>query len=575
MPPILPEHHWQLPGAPSPTVTELARATGLPLVIATLLYNRGCQTPSDCEEFLNPAAARLHRPDTLPDINAATERILTAVKKKEPILVYGDYDVDGICGTAILVTTLKQLGAVVDYYLPHRHSEGYGVSRFGVEYAIKKGFRLIITNDCGSTDIENLTLARNAGIDVIVTDHHEPGTLHPPALAFVNPKRADSGYPFRELAGAGVAFKLAWQLLAAAHRSKEELKALFDLVGLATIADIVPLVGENRIIARLGITALNQTTRPGIRMLIEVSRLSAGKLSARDIAFALAPRINAAGRIGHARTALELLLAADETSARVLAQQLEQLNRSRQQQEDIILNEARQLLEQSGKSECRVFVLAQPHWNEGIIGIVASKLVDEFWRPCILITLHPDIGKGSGRSVSGFNLYEALKHTSEHLINFGGHRYAAGIKIKPERISSFEDAINEYAATLPEPIFKPTLNIEVLADLNEITPELLRYLSRLQPFGPDNPEPVFASTGLEVVGYPRRIGKNRDHLKFRVRAGNSVLPAIAWERSQEILNLQIGQPGHLDICYTLTVDNFNGNKQVLLNVLDLKTNSAD
>jgi single-stranded-DNA-specific exonuclease len=572
VPLILPQNNWQLPVSESTAITELACATGLPILIATLLYNRGCKTPADCEAFLNPSPARLHRPDTLPDINLATERILDAVKNKEPILVYGDYDVDGICGTAILVTTLKQIGALVNYYLPHRHTEGYGVSRAGVEFAIKNHFRVMITNDCGSTDIENLSHAYRAGIDVIVTDHHEPGKLHPPALAFVNPKRSDSNYPFRELAGAGVAFKLAWQLLASLNRAKEELIALLDLVGLATIADIVPLIGENRILARLGISALNKSERPGFRMLLEVSRLHSKKLSPRDIAFALAPRINAAGRVSHARTALELLLTNDENTARSLAQQLEQLNRIRQQQEDIILNEARRLIETHAKYDKRVLVLAQPHWNEGIIGIVASKLVDEFWRPCILISLLPDIGKGSARSVSGFNLYEALKNTSEHLINFGGHRYAAGVKIKPDKIPLFEHSINEYAASLPDSIFQPTLKIEALADLNEITLQIVNYLSKLQPFGPDNPEPIFASTGLEVVGYPRRIGKNKDHLKFKVRAGNVVLPAIAWERSCDIINLQIGQPGHLDICYTLTSDNFNGTKQIRLNVLDLKTN---
>ncbi|MGB9742319.1 MAG: single-stranded-DNA-specific exonuclease RecJ [candidate division WOR-3 bacterium] len=569
---IQPEHNWQLPAPEPPAIAELAYATGLPLLIARLLYNRGCRTPADCEEFLNPSPARLHRPDTLPDIGPATERILSAVIKKEPVLVYGDYDVDGICGTAILITVLKWLGVPVNYYLPHRHTEGYGVSRAGVEFAIKNRFRLMITNDCGSTDIQNLTLARNAGIDVIVTDHHEPGPVPPPALAFVNPKRADSGYPFRELAGAGVAFKLAWQLLSATNRSREELISLLDLVGLATIADIVPLVGENRIIAWLGIAALNKTARPGIRMLMELSRLNPRKLSTRDIAFILAPRLNAAGRIGHARTALELLLTDNETTARGLAQQLEEFNRSRQQQEDLILNEARRLIELAKKYERRVLVLAHPNWNEGVIGIVAAKLVDEFWRPCILITLYPDIGKGSARSVSGFNLHEALNRTSAHLLNFGGHRYAAGIKIKPEQIANFEKSINDYAAELPASIFQPTLKIEAGAELREITPELMEYLARLQPFGPDNPEPVFVSTGLEVVGYPRRIGKNRDHLKFRVRAGNIVLPAIAWQRSRDILNLRTGQPGHLDICYTLTADSFNGTAQLLLNVLDLKTN---
>ncbi|MEO0020561.1 MAG: single-stranded-DNA-specific exonuclease RecJ [candidate division WOR-3 bacterium] len=568
---IFQNHQWQLPITEEERIQELVRTTNLPPIIIQLLYHRGCRTAEECREFINPSAARLHRPDTLPDINLATERIISAIKNQEAILVYGDYDVDGICGTAILVSTLKKLGGVVTYYLPHRQNEGYGISRAGIEHAIKHGIRLIITTDCGSADIENLKLARDAGIDVIVTDHHEPNTTSLPTLAFVNPKRPDSDYPFRELSGAGVAFKLAWQLLASLKSPKEELIALLDLVGMATIADVVPLVGENRIIARLGLLALSKTNRPGIKALLATSRLYSRKLSARDIAFVVAPRINAAGRVSHAQLALELLLTEDDDTAINLAYQLEEFNRFRQRLEDIIFTEARRLIIDGAKHEQRVLVLARPGWNEGVIGIVASKLAEEFWRPCILISLNAEIGKGSGRSISGFNLYEALEKTKDHLISFGGHCYAAGIKINRDLIPLFENAINQYASLLPESTFQPTLKIDAIANLDEITPELLQHLAQLQPFGLDNPEPVFASTGLEIVGYPQRIGRNKEHLKFKVRSGNTVVSVIAWNRSRDILNLRIGQPGYLDICYTLANGTFNSNNRVQLKLLDLRT----
>ncbi|MGQ9707461.1 MAG: single-stranded-DNA-specific exonuclease RecJ [bacterium] len=571
MKPILADHHWHLPPPPTPELRSLACAAQIPPLVATLLYHRGCHTIEEMKEFLNPSPARLNRPDTLPDINIATERTLSAVEKKEPILIYGDYDVDGICGTAILQQVLKNLGARVFYYLPHRHTEGYGISPGGIEFAIKNNIRLIITNDCGSADIEPISTAQNAGIDIIVTDHHEPGVTPPPALAFVNPKRPDSTYPFRELAGVGVAFKFVWSILTALNRPKEDLTALLDLVGLGTIADVVPLIGENRIIARLGLTALSRSRRPGIRALLEVSRLNQKPLTARVISFGLAPRINAAGRIGHASTALELLLTEDKKIASDLASELEQLNRTRQEIEENIIADALNVIETERKHECRVMVLARAGWNEGVIGIVAAKLVDRFWRPCIMISLRDELGKGSARSISGFNLYQALLATQSYLRAFGGHRYAAGLQISREQIVPFDEAINQFASDMPAEIFHPTLHIEAQTDLGEITHELLNYLISLQPFGPENPEPILTSTGLEVVGYPRRVGKERQHLKFKVRSGATILPAIAWDRSDEILNLQIGQPNHLDICYTLTADSFNGRNQLQLNILDLRS----
>ena len=568
---IVPTHRWNLPGPLPPVIGQLAQELKLPEPVVRLLWQRGYCTAAQIQEFLEPSASRLNRPDTLPDIAEATHRVIAALKRQEPILVYGDYDVDGVTGTALLFSVLQRLGGTVYYYLPHREREGYGFSPSGVRFAQETGCRLIITNDCGSTDGATVRAAQAAGIDTIITDHHEPGPEWPPANAFVNPKRADSDYPFPELAGCGVAFKLAWSVLAALHRPKEELIALLDLVGLATIADVVPLKGENRVLARIGLGAISRTTRPGLQALIQAAGLNPKQLTGAGVLFGLAPRINAAGRVGHAQEALRLLLTEDPTEAQALARRLDRLNRSRQSLEDRTRRAAAQLIEEARLADQRVIVVAGENWHEGVIGVVAARLVEQFYRPCIVVTLKGEIGKGSGRSVTGFNLYQALQACRAHLTGFGGHRYAAGLRLVRSQLEPLRAAINQFAAALPEELFQPSLHIEAVAELAEIDQRLLAALARLEPFGPDNPEPIFATLGLEVVGFPRRIGREQNHLKFRVRSGNRVLAAVAWGRSSDIVNLEIGRKNHLDICYTITPDRYAGRNGPQLNVLDLRT----
>ncbi len=570
---ILPNHHWKLLPPPDIDIETLAREANVPPLIALLLYHRGCRTAEAVEEFLNPSPSRLNKPETLPDIALATKRIIAALEKRESILVYGDYDVDGVCGSALLVSVLKKLGGKVHYYIPHRETEGYGVSIEGVEYARNNQVSLIITTDCGSSSFSALKIAKSLGIDVIVTDHHEVDAEALPVLAFVNPKRKDSAYPFRELSGVGVAFKLAWSLLATLGRPKEELIALVDLVGLGTIADMVPLIGENRIIARLGLVALKKSSRPGIRALLSVSGLTRTNLTARDVAFIIAPRLNAAGRVGHAHTALNLLLTESPQSGTLLAQELEKLNQIRQSVEETIYTEAIHLIEKEKLFDQRVIVLAREGWNEGVVGIVAARIVEEFFRPSIVISLKGDVGKGSGRSITGFNLYEATKSAKEHLLIFGGHRYAVGVKLKPEKVIPFTAAINQFALKLPEEVFQPTLQIEAITELSQFDKNVLTALARFEPFGPENLEPVFATLGLEVVGFPRRVGKGKRHLRFKVKAKNTILPAIAWNRSSDLLSLRIGKPDHLDICYTIK-PNFSTTARMVLNILDLGTNQV-
>jgi len=583
-------HEWNLPDAPGPEADALARETGLPRLLAGVLLRRGLSSPQTVDEFIAPHAALLHSPAALPDIAPATSRILAAVRDREPVLVYGDYDTDGVTGTALLVSTLRSLGAGVLAYLPHREAEGYGLSLNGVTHARDNGCRLIVTVDCGVADFESVAAARAAGIDVVVTDHHEPrkagriqrsdagGRLSdvpdelPDALAVVDPKRADSAYPFSELAGCGVAFKLAWSLFKVAGRSSADLTPVLDLVGLGTIADVVPLLGENRVIARLGLRNIRLSRRPGIQALLEVAGLRGRELTSRDVGFGLAPRINAAGRVGHADLALRLLLTADPAEATAIARELDGLNRSRQSIEESILAAATARIEEGRLHEQRVMVVPGEGWHEGVIGIVASKLVDRYYRPCVVVALKADRGKGSARSVTGFDLHAALSACSGHLLGFGGHRYAAGLQVSRDRLAPLAAALNEYAAGLPDAVFQPTLHVEAVAGLEEIDDALLGFLARFEPFGPDNPEPLFASLGIEVVGCPRRVG--RDHLKFSVRSGGTVLPAIAWGRSSALLDIEVGRRHHLDVCYSVRQDSFRGRRRTELEILDLRTSSA-
>jgi single-stranded-DNA-specific exonuclease len=589
---VKPTHRWRLPAPPGSDASTLSLELQLPELAVDLLLRRGYSTADDIRAFLDPSPARLRKPDLLPDIALATERIVAAINKRERILIYGDYDVDGVTGTVLLVSTLSKLGADVLYYLPHREAEGYGFSKQGLHFAVAQGAKLIVTNDCGSNDHDTLAAAKDAGIDVIVTDHHElSGTVNderetmneqrlPPALAVVNPKRADSKYPFRELAGVGVAFKLAWSVLSALKRPREELTDLLDLVGLGTIADIVPLTDENRVLARIGLNAIRRSPRPGLQALLKVAGIADRPLTGYSIGFMLAPRLNAAGRVGHAELAARLLLTQDEADAATLAAELDRLNRSRQTLEQRILDQAMALVESDRLADRRAIVVAADGWHEGVIGIVAAKLVDRFSRPCIVVAFKNDRGKGSGRSVTGFDLHAALTACSGHLTTFGGHKYAAGLSLTRESLPGFSSALAEYADGLPEDVFEPTLHIDAVAPIEQVDDAFVTALEKFEPFGPDNAAPLFASLGLEVVGSPQIVGKNRNHLKLRIRAGERTLDAMAWGRSAEIVNLEVGGelspqgdcPQNLiDVCYTVGRNTYAGRTSTQLTLRDFRT----
>ncbi|MCS7258736.1 MAG: single-stranded-DNA-specific exonuclease RecJ [candidate division WOR-3 bacterium] len=553
-------------------IHEIASNLNLPSKIVEILFNRGYRTAVAITNFLNPSLTNLHPPSLIKDIVKAQERIFRAINSNEPILICGDYDVDGITGTSLLLRILRALGAKVSFYIPHRIKEGYGLSETAVLYAQTHGFRLIITVDCGTTDFNEIELANKLGIDVIVCDHHEPKDYLPNAYAVLNPKRHDNYYPFAELSGVGVAFKLASALVDELNDDylKELLLENLDLVALGTIADIAPLVDENRIFAKYGLKQLRETKNCGLKALLKATGLRKEHYTPYDISFIIAPPLNASGRLTDAEKAVRLLSTADEEEAQIIAQQLNKENSLRQQIETKILDEALKEIERLKLNENKIIVLANRNWHEGVVGIVASRIVEYYYRPVILLTIKPDYAKGSGRSIHGFNIYQAVDFCKDYLLDYGGHKYACGVALPVENIDKFNKKINDYACeNLPPELLRRRLYIDAQLSFSEITPQFIKLIQQFEPFGEDNPKILFLTPGLEVVGYPRVVGKN--HLKFKVREHKTyVLEAIAFGRSSEILNLKTGKEDHVDLVYNFDEDMYTGTAKLLLVVKDLR-----
>ena len=547
-------------------------ATGLPPLLAKILVARGLGDPACAERFLRPSLAHLYNPFDLKGMDEAVVRIEQALKNDEAIWIYGDYDVDGITATAILLLTLRELGKEAEYYIPHRLSEGYGLHMEAIEQLAQEGARLIITVDCGVTAVREAALARELGMDLIVTDHHEPGPELPPAVAVINPKQPGCAYPFKGLSGAGVAFKLAHALLKRLHPeeagAREFLKSLLDLAALGTVADIVPLMDENRAIVTHGLSLLRLCKRTGLMHLMERAALSPSQLDATAISFVIAPRLNAAGRTEHAMFGVELLMTDDNQRARELARQLEGFNENRRDIEQSTVEEALVLLETGGEDP--VIVVSQEGWHQGVIGIVASRLLGQFYRPTIVIGMADGaVAKGSGRSIPGFDLLEALKACGEHLLQFGGHKMAAGLAIDPERIDAFRLAINEYARrVLPAEMMHPLVSIDADATPADLTAEVIGRLGELAPFGPENPKPVLALEGYRLIEEPRVL-RGR-HLKLHCASPDGrPLAALGWGMAGRLDELA-GRRGALRLAGTPMLNTWNGRTSVELELKDFK-----
>ena len=541
---------------PNPQVEDkLAAALQIRPLAARLLANRGITSIDAAREFLTPSLQRLHDPFLMHGMAEAVHRLTHSLRHQESIVIYGDYDVDGITATAVLSWFFRDIGVPVPYYLPHRMREGYGLNAEAVRKLAAQGTRILITVDCGITGHQEVQLARRLGMDVIVTDHHQVPPTLPDAVAVLNPHQSECGYPAKELAGVGVAFKLVMALRGRLHREGRwagkapNLRRHLDLVALGTIADIAPLHGENRILVKHGLEELTRSQKLGVQTLKRVTHLAEQTIGPRQVGFTLAPRLNAAGRLAAARAGVELLLAEDAEQAEQLALYLDSVNRQRQLVQAQIYAEAKATVEADGGADGRwAIVLASEHWHPGVVGIVASKLVEEYGRPTVLIGLEGEIGKGSGRSIAAFHLYDALVACRELLVGFGGHEHAAGLRIHREQVPRFEESLNRLAREqLTRVDCTPLLPIDAEVRLQEIDEPLLQFIEQLEPFGEGNPQPMLLARGVELAGTPTLVGQEQQHLQLTFRQDDMRVRSIGFGMGQRLAQVKTGV---LDIVFT-------------------------
>ncbi len=561
--------HWNVIETSDQVVLKsLAESLNVSSVVARILMNRGIDTFDKAKKFFRPAWNDLYDPFLMKDMEKAVTRLISAIKNQEKILIYGDYDVDGITSVSLLYLFLQSIDADVDFYIPDRLKEGYGLTIQGIQQAVDMGVKLLISVDCGITAFDEVAFANEAGLEVIVSDHHEPGERLPDAVAVIDPKRADCLYPFKELAGVGVAFKVIQAISQCLELEDVIYQDYVDLVALGSAADIVPLVDENRVLVNKGIEKLNRRDRVGLRALIESSGLGDRQLGTGQVVFILAPRINAVGRMGNAERAVRLLITESVQKARNIASILESENRTRKSIDEMTFLEALEFLEREYDiNEDKAVVLANKGWHSGVIGIVASRIVEHIHRPTVMIAIEEGIGKGSARSIPGFDVYSAIQQCEHNLLGFGGHKYAAGLTIDPDKIEDFKRDFKTIAAkTLTEEDMVQRLSIDSEITLPEIDDKMVRILNQFAPFGPQNMRPVFCSKNCRIVGTPKIVGKN--HLKFRVSQGGKIFDAIGFDLGELEYRLTPGEDS-LNIVYVVDENHWNGETKVQLRIKDL------
>jgi single-stranded-DNA-specific exonuclease len=568
------DDRWVVVDCDQDVVERLSRECGYSRVLSRLLVNRGVTTSGEAERFLNPSIDHLHDPSLLPDLEHGVDRLLRAVTSGERIRIHGDYDVDGITGTALLVRTISALKGNVDYKLPHRRREGYDIKPESVEEAASEGVGLIVTCDCGVNACESAKRARELGVDLIVTDHHEPPDVLPDALAVINPKRLDAAYPFPELAGVGVAFKLAQGLVRRLGLNEEAFQTRFlDLAALGTVGDVVPLLGENRAIVSHGLEAIPKSRKVGLQTILRATKLDGKPMTAYYLGYVIGPRLNAAGRMDDATTALRLLLTRDETEANQLAAKMERHNAERRAEQERILREAMEQAESKDLDAVRVLVLSSEEWNTGVIGVVAGKICECYGRPAILISRNESTGEGRGsaRSDKSFDIVEGLRACHRLLTHYGGHALAAGLSIPLANLDRFEEEINAIACeAIEKEELPPKFEVEAELEAKDITRDLAASLLCLEPFGMGNPEPLFATRGL-VVGQKQRVGGG-SHLRMQLLAeGEGPIKCIAFGMGEMCDSIPLG--GKIDLCYTLRLDSYNGYESVQLVGKDIRVSS--
>jgi single-stranded-DNA-specific exonuclease len=548
-------------------VQALAAELRLPPLVCRLLLVRGHAAVEPAKEFLRPRLERLHSPHSLPDAAVAVDRLVRAVREAETVLIHGDYDVDGICATTLLTRSLRYFGARPVPFIPRRLQDGYDLSEAGVSAAREAGAGLVVTCDCGTSALKPIRALCESGIDVIVTDHHLPGGPLPECLAVLNPKRAGSEYPDRDLAAVGVAFKLMLALAEKLGANANFVYNMLDLVALATIADVAPLRGENRIFARYGLKLMAESPHQGLRALMRASGVDGKPLTAGRVGFILAPRLNAAGRIGHAMQGVELLLSDSEPQSNRIARELEEMNRRRQDIDRATLEEARRRIDAIDLDNTFGIVLAEQGWHPGVIGIVASRIVEETGRPAVLIALDGNEGKGSGRAPGPFDLHAGLSECKDLLIRFGGHKAAAGVTIDASRVAEFAQRFNDVARSkLSREQLQPELRIDAEISIDDVTDELEGVLRHFEPFGVGNPTPVFVSRGVRLSMAPRIVGT--DGLKLRIATAAGDRDALGWGMGD--LALEITPETVIDLAYRLERDTYQGVSRLQLRIADLR-----
>lgn len=560
---------WTLkPSVDEHKVQYLVDALAVDRSIAHLLVQRGIETFEEAKAFFRPKIEDLHNPFLMKDMDKAVERIERALATNERILVYGDYDVDGTTSVALMATYLETKTDQIATYIPDRFEEGYGVSYKGIDYAIDNDFTLIVALDCGVKAVDKVQYAKDKGVDFIICDHHRPGDKLPQAVAVLDPKRADCTYPFKELCGCGVGFKLIHAL---GHNQGESLKDFLpylDLVATAIGADIVPIVGENRILAYHGVRVMNASPRPGFQALIK--NIKKTTLTIADVVFVIAPRINAAGRMKHGNYAVSLLKESNITQAELVAQEIESFNTTRRALDQNITKEALAQIEELNETECSSTVVYDSSWNKGVIGIVASRLIETYYRPTLVFTKSGDLLTASARSVRGFDVYEALQNCSKYIEQFGGHKYAAGLSIKEENYRAFKQAFeNEVDKTLAVHLRTPELLIDAEIQLSAVTPKFYRILKQFAPFGPQNMTPVFMTSDVVDTGYAKCVGEEDKHLKISLAQHNGEpINGIGFGLGDKLP--YVANKSTFSIAYAIDENQWNGRISLQLKLKDIK-----
>ena len=561
------EKRWNILKADTATVAALQEQLKISPILCELLVQRGIVDFDAAKKFFRPQIEHLHSPWLMKDMKKAVERIQTAFDKEEKILVYGDYDVDGTTSVATLFQFLKELSPNIDYYIPHRYKEGYGISKIGIDFAKEHGFDLIISVDCGIKSTELISYAKELGMDFVICDHHLPDPIIPPAVAILNPKQLDCSYPFKELCGCGVVFKLITALAETYQLPSESYLQYLDLVMTAIAADIVPVVDENRTLSFFGLQKINENPCNGLKAILEQSKQNL-PIKMSSLVFTVSPRINAAGRMDDAKKAVQLFIEKDLTNARAIASLLQQDNLDRREADSTITEEALAQIENDpNHTQKKSSVVFQAHWHKGVVGIVASRLIEKHYKPTIVLTQSGEVIAGSARSVQGFNLYEALHACRAYLLGYGGHFAAAGMTLALDQLESFKEAFEQSVAErITEEQLTPEITINSVLPLDNINMNFYQIISQMEPFGPDNMKPIFIAHKVQDTGYSKIV--KDQHISCSFKQGKNTLRGIGYNMPQHMNVIQSGKP--FDIVFQLQLNDWQGTQSVQLQIIDIK-----